>query len=73
MYFHWALLTGPVGHSVSQAAQPVKNLTSWVGDTVSAKGDVGAVRKERDGWRTRVISGQALAVLSLKKRKSVTP
>jgi rod shape-determining protein MreC len=51
-------VTGPVGDGASTAFKPFKNLTSWIGDTVSAKGDLSDARKERDGWRTRAIAGQ---------------
>jgi rod shape-determining protein MreC len=51
-------VTGPVGNGVSQAVKPFKNLTSWIGDTVSAKGDLGDARQERDSARSAAIAGQ---------------
>jgi rod shape-determining protein MreC len=53
-------ITSPIGTGISTAAKPFSNLTGWVGDTVSAKGDLSDARKDRDAWRTRAIAGQTL-------------
>lgn len=53
-------VTGPIGTGISTAVKPFSNLTGWIGDTVTAKGDLGDARKDRDAWRNRAIDGVAL-------------
>lgn len=53
-------VTSPIGTGISTAVKPFSNLTGWIGDTVTAKGDLGDARKDRDAWRTRAIDGVAL-------------
>jgi rod shape-determining protein MreC len=53
-------ITSPIGTGISTAVKPFSNLTGWVGDTVSAKGDLSDARDDRDAWRTRAIAAQSL-------------
>jgi rod shape-determining protein MreC len=53
-------ITSPIGSGISTAVKPFSNLTGWIGDTVTAKGDLGDARKDRDAWRTRAIDAQAM-------------
>ena len=52
-------VVSPIQEGASRALKPVRDLFGWVGDTVSAKGDLKAARKERDEWRTQAIHNQA--------------
>ena len=45
-------VVSPVQEAASRALKPVRDLFGWVGDTVTAKGDLAEARKERDQWRT---------------------
>jgi rod shape-determining protein MreC len=52
-------IVSPIQDGASKALQPVRNLFGWVGDTVSAKGDLQKTRSERDRYRSQAIAGQA--------------
>jgi rod shape-determining protein MreC len=51
----------PVQEGASRALKPVRDLFGWVGDTVTAKGDLQSARKDRDQWRAIAIKNQAEA------------
>lgn len=51
-------IVSPIQDGASQALKPFRDLASWVGDTIDAKGEVGDLRKERDQLRQQVASGQ---------------
>ena len=52
-------VVSPIQEGASKAIKPITNLFGWVGDTVSAKGDLKDARKERDQWRSQAIRNQA--------------
>jgi rod shape-determining protein MreC len=54
-------VSGPIGDGVSKTVKPFDNLFGWIDDTVTAKGKVDDVRKERDAFRDLAISSQAAA------------
>src|SRR5919205_570862 len=54
-------VVSPIQEGASRALKPVRDLFGWVGDTVSAKGDLKQARKERDEWRAIAIHNQAAA------------
>ena len=45
-------VVSPIQDGASKALKPVRDLFGWVGDTVSAKGDLKNARSERDRYRT---------------------
>jgi rod shape-determining protein MreC len=51
-------IVSPIQDGASKALQPVRNLFGWVGDTVSAKGDLEKTRSERDRYRNEAVAGQ---------------
>jgi rod shape-determining protein MreC len=52
-------VVSPIQEGASRALKPVRDLFGWVGDTVSAKGELSDARKERDEWRAIAIRNQA--------------
>jgi rod shape-determining protein MreC len=48
-------VVSPIQEGASKAIKPITNLFGWIGDTVSAKGDLKAARKDRDQWRQKAI------------------
>src|ERR1700712_4733284 len=44
-------VVSPIQDGASRALKPVRDLFGWVGDTVSAKGDLKQARKDRDRWQ----------------------
>jgi rod shape-determining protein MreC len=52
-------VVSPIQEGASRALKPVRDLFGWVGDTVSAKGDLKDTRAERDQWREKAIHNQA--------------
>jgi rod shape-determining protein MreC len=75
-------VVSPIQEGASRALKPVRDLFGWVGDTVSAKGDLKDARKAADQWRTLAIRNQAEARQNAKLRglvgldqnpKSLTP
>jgi rod shape-determining protein MreC len=48
-------VVSPIQEGASRALKPVRDLFGWVGDTVSAKGDLADARKERDEWRQKAV------------------
>lgn len=54
-------VSGPVGDGISKTVKPIDNLFGWIDDTITAKGKVDDVRKERDQYRDLAIRGQAAA------------
>jgi rod shape-determining protein MreC len=52
-------VVSPIEQGASRALKPVRDLFGWVGDTVSAKGDLRNARKERDMWRASAQRNQA--------------
>jgi rod shape-determining protein MreC len=61
-------VVSPIQEGASRALKPVRDLFGWVGDTVSAKGDLEDARKERDQWRTLAIRNQTEARQNAKLR-----
>jgi rod shape-determining protein MreC len=54
-------VVSPIQEGASRALKPVRDLFGWVGDTVSAKGDLQQTRAERDKWREDAIRNQTAA------------
>ncbi|MCW3004236.1 MAG: rod shape-determining protein MreC [Conexibacter sp.] len=54
-------VVSPIQEGASRALKPVRDLFGWVGDTVSAKGDLKDTRAERDQWREEAIRNAAAA------------
>jgi rod shape-determining protein MreC len=54
-------VVSPIQEGASRALKPVRDLFGWVGDTVSAKGDLKDTRAERDQWREEAIHNAAAA------------
>lgn len=52
-------VVSPIQDGASRALKPVRDLFGWVGDTVSAKGDLKDARSDRDQWRSTAIRLQA--------------
>jgi rod shape-determining protein MreC len=52
-------VVSPIQDGASRALKPVRDLFGWVGDTVSAKGDLKDARADRDQWRSTAIRLQA--------------
>jgi rod shape-determining protein MreC len=52
-------VVSPIQDGASRALKPVRDLFGWVGDTVSAKGDLKDARRDRDQWRSTAIHLQA--------------
>jgi rod shape-determining protein MreC len=49
----------PIQDGASRAIKPVRDLFGWVGDTVTAKGDLKAARQEKDRWRAEAIRNES--------------
>jgi rod shape-determining protein MreC len=64
-------VVSPIQEGASRALKPVRDLFGWVGDTVSAKGDLQQARKERDQWRTIATRNQAAARQNAQLRQSL--
>lgn len=64
-------VVSPIQEGASRALKPVRDLFGWVGDTVSAKGDLQRARKERDQWRTIATRNQAAARQNAQLRQSL--
>jgi rod shape-determining protein MreC len=54
-------VVSPIEQGASRALKPVRDLFGWVGDTVSAKGDLKNARRERDMWRASAVRNAAAA------------
>ena len=54
-------VVSPIQDGASRALKPVRDLFGWVGDTVSAKGDLKDTRAERDQWRDEAIRNRTAA------------
>ena len=52
-------VVSPIQEGASRALKPVRDLFGWVGDTVSAKGDLQDARSDRDQWRSKAIRLEA--------------
>src|SRR5919197_2179872 len=52
-------VVSPIQEGASRALKPVRDLFGWVGDTVSAKGDLQSARRERDQWRASAVRNAA--------------
>jgi rod shape-determining protein MreC len=52
-------VVSPVQDGASRVLKPVRDLFGWVGDTVSAKGKVKTLTKERDALRAQAVQAQA--------------
>src|SRR4051794_32173966 len=64
-------VVSPIQEGASRALKPVRDLFGWVGDTVSAKGDLADARKERDEWRDKAVGYEAAARQNAKLRRLV--
>jgi rod shape-determining protein MreC len=54
-------VSGPIGDGAAKTVKPFDNLFGWIDDTITAKGKVDDVRKERDQYRDLAIQGAAAA------------
>ena len=54
-------VVSPIQEGASRALKPVRDLFGWVGDTVSAKGELKSARRDRDQWRASAIRNEAAA------------
>jgi rod shape-determining protein MreC len=54
-------IVSPIQDGASRALKPVRDLFGWVGDTVSAKGDLKKARKDRDSWQAKANALQSEA------------
>jgi rod shape-determining protein MreC len=61
-------VVSPIQEGASRALKPVRDLFGWVGDTVSAKGDLTDARRDRDEWRRTAIANAAAARQNAKLR-----
>jgi rod shape-determining protein MreC len=52
-------VVSPIQDGASRVLKPVRDLFGWVGDTLDAKGEVRALRKERDALRAQAVQAQA--------------
>ena len=52
-------VVSPIQEGASRALKPVRDLFGWVGDTVSAKGDLKDTSRERDQWRASAVRNRA--------------
>jgi rod shape-determining protein MreC len=52
-------VVAPIEEGLSRAFKPVRDTFGWIGDTVSAKGDLKDARKERNSWREQAIAAKA--------------
>jgi rod shape-determining protein MreC len=52
-------VVSPIQDGASRALKPVRDLFGWVGDTVTAKGDLKKARDERDMWRAQAVRNEA--------------
>jgi rod shape-determining protein MreC len=64
-------VVSPVQEGASRALKPVRDLFGWVGDTVSAKGDLQDTRKERDAWRQKAIGYEVATRQNAKLRRQL--
>jgi rod shape-determining protein MreC len=61
-------VVSPIQDGASRALKPVRDLFGWVGDTVSAKGDLKNARSERDAYRAEAIRAEAAVRQNAKLR-----
>jgi|tagenome__1003787_1003787.scaffolds.fasta_scaffold20846308_2 rod shape-determining protein MreC len=61
-------VVSPIQDGASRALKPVRDGFGWVGDTVSAKGDLRDARRDRDQWRTQAIRTEAAVRQNAKLR-----
>jgi rod shape-determining protein MreC len=52
-------VVSPIQDGASRVLKPVRDLFGWAGDTLDAKGEVRALRKERDALRAQAVQAQA--------------
>jgi len=52
-------IVSPIQEGAGRALKPFRDLFSWIGDTLDAKGELKEVRRERDAWKARAIALQA--------------
>jgi len=62
-------VVSPIQEGASRALKPVRDLFGWVGDTVSAKGDLADARKERDEWRDKAVGYEVATRQNAKLRR----
>jgi len=49
----------PIQDGVSKALSPIRNLFGWIGDSVTATGQLDDAKKERDRWQAAAVAAQA--------------
>jgi rod shape-determining protein MreC len=49
-------VVSPIQEGASRALKPFRDLFGWVGDTVSAKGDLKQARQDRDRWQAAAVA-----------------
>jgi rod shape-determining protein MreC len=64
-------VVSPIQEGASRALKPVRDLFGWVGDTVTAKGDLRQARKERDQWRAIATRNEAATRENAQLRKTL--
>jgi rod shape-determining protein MreC len=62
-------VVSPIQEGASRALKPVRDLFGWVGDTVSAKGDLQDARKSRDEWRQKAVGYEVATRQNAKLRR----
>lgn len=61
-------VVSPIQEGASRALKPIRDLFGWVGDTVSAKGDLKDARQQAERWRATAIRNEAAATEADKLR-----
>ncbi|HEY6761749.1 MAG TPA: rod shape-determining protein MreC [Baekduia sp.] len=61
-------VVSPIQDGASQGLKPVRDAFGWVGDTVSAKGDLKDMRSERDRYRNDAVRAEAAVRQNAKLR-----
>jgi rod shape-determining protein MreC len=62
-------VVSPIQDGASRALKPVRDLFGWVGDTVSAKGDLKDARAQRDQWRQKAVGYEVATRQNAKFRR----
>src|ERR1700712_5423157 len=64
-------VVSPVQDLASTALKPVRDSFGWIGDTVSAKGDLKSAKAERDRYRSAAQRSQAAATENTTLRRQL--
>jgi len=62
-------VVSPIQEGASRTLKPVRDLFGWVGDTVSAKGDLKDAHQERDEWRQKAVGYEVATRQNAKLRR----